>query len=55
MKGVKVDWRANLGLLDVFVVVPAKVVDNQVGDLAVVLVRQPQLLLGRAAVLLRVK
>jgi hypothetical protein len=43
----------HLRFLDVFVVVPAQVVDDQVGYLAVVLVRQPQLLLGAVLLLLQ--
>ena len=42
--------KAHLGLLDVLVVVLSQVMHDEVGDLAIVLVRQPQLLLGSGSV-----
>ena len=47
-----IEIESHLRLLDVLVVIFPQVVHDEVGDLAIVFVRQPQLLLGRGGVAL---
>ena len=45
-----IEIESHLRLLDVLVVIFPQVVHDEVGDLAIVFVRQPQLLLGSGSV-----